>query len=82
VSVTFSGTIGLKSEVYCDADWSEGEDQKSIEAYITILAGGEISWRSKKQSTEAEYMAMLEATKESILDSEALKRTQADGHEC
>ena len=72
MGITFSGSIGLKLELYCDADWAEGEDRKSIGAYVAMLAGGGIAWRSKKQSTvaasstEAEYMAMLEATKESI----------------
>jgi len=56
--------LGLALEIYCDA--------KSIGAYIVILAGGGVSWRAKEQatvassSTEAEYMALLQATKESI----------------
>ena len=72
VGITFSGSLGLELELYYDADWADGEDRKSISAYIVILAGGAVSWRSKKQSTvassstEAEYMALLEATKESI----------------
>ena len=59
-------------ELYCDTVWADGGDQKLISAYIVLLAGGTISWRAKKQSTvasssiEAEYMAVLEATKESI----------------
>ena len=70
VSITFSGRLRL--ELYCDADWADGEDRKSIGAYIVMLAGGAVSWRAKKQSTvassstEAEYMALLQATKESI----------------
>ena len=70
--LTFSGSLGLELKLYCDADWADGEDRKSISAYIAILAGGAVSWRAKKQatvatsSTEAEYMALLEATKESI----------------
>ena len=72
VGITFSGSLGLELKLYCDADWADGEDRKSISAYIAILAGGAVSWRAKKQatvatsSTEAEYMALLEATKESI----------------
>src|SRR5205814_3443060 len=70
--ITFSGSLGLELELYCDADWADGENRKSISAYIVMLAGGAVSWRAKKQvtiassSTEAEYMALLKATKESI----------------
>ena len=72
VGITFSGSLGLVLELYCDADWADGEDRKSISAYIAILAGGAVTWRAKKQptvatsSTDAEYMALLQATKESI----------------
>src|SRR5205814_6334732 len=71
VGITFSGSLGLKLELYYDADWADGEDRKSISAYIVMLAGGAVSWRAKKQatvatsSTEAEYMALIESTKES-----------------
>ena len=72
MGITFSGRLGLKLEMYCDADWGNGEDRKSIGAYIGTLAGGAITWKAKKQSTvaasstEAEYMALLQTTKESI----------------
>ena len=77
--ITFSGSLGLKLELYCDADWASGEDRKSISAYIGMLAGGAITWRAKKQSTvatsstEAEYMALLEAVKESVWIQQLLK---------
>ena len=58
---------------YVDADWgSNKNDRKSYTGYVFKLAGGSISWRSCKQksvalsSTEAEYMALSEATKEAI----------------
>ena len=44
--------------------------RRSISTYIAILAGGAVSWRAKKLSTvatpimEAEYIALLQATKE------------------
>ena len=72
MGITFSGRLGLKLEMYCDADWGNGEDRKSTGAYIGMLAGGAITWKAKKQSTvaasstEAEYMALLQAAKESI----------------
>jgi hypothetical protein len=61
---------------YCDADWAgDCEDRRSTTGYIFTLAKGAgtpISWKSRKQttvalsSTEAEYMALSDATKEII----------------
>jgi len=57
---------------FTDADWGSGDDQKSIEGYTFMLNGASISWNSVKQttvalsSTEAEYMALTQAVKESI----------------
>lgn len=55
-----------------DADWSSGDDWTSIGGYSFVLKGAAIGWNSKKQSTvalsstEAEYMALTQAVKESI----------------
>jgi hypothetical protein len=58
---------------YCDADWAgDSDDRKSTTGYAFILAGGAVTWSSKKQptvalsTTEAEYMAITQATKEAI----------------
>ena len=57
---------------YTDADWGSGEDRRSIGGYAFILNGAAISWNSKTQatvalsSTEAEYMALTQAVKESL----------------
>ena len=58
---------------YCDADWASNvDDRRSITGYVFLLAGGAISWQTKKQPTvalssvEAEYMAATQATKEAI----------------
>lgn len=55
------------------ADWaSDPDDRKSCSGNVHILAGGPISWSSKKQKSvalstmEAEYVALSEATKETI----------------
>ena len=70
--ITFDGKRGLILEGYSDADWGAGEDRKSISGYVFTLAGGAISWSSKKQATtalsttEAEYIALVQAAKESI----------------
>jgi hypothetical protein len=58
---------------YCDSDWGGDVDsRKSTSGYAFMLAGGCISWCSKKQatvalsSTEAEYIAATQAAKEAI----------------
>jgi len=57
---------------FTDADWGSGDDRKSIGGYAFILNGAAVSWNSKKQptvalsSTEAEYIALTQAVKESI----------------
>ena len=60
------------SGAYSDADWGAGQDRKSIGGFVFLLNGGTKSWASKKQTsialstTEAEYMAMTQASKEII----------------
>ena len=55
---------------FCDADWGNGSDRKSISGYVTTIAGGAIAWSSKKQQTvalstaEAEYIAATHITKQ------------------
>jgi hypothetical protein len=74
---------------YSDADWAANlDDRRSITVYAFIMANGAISWNSKKQptvalsSTEAEYMAASQATKEAtwirkLLDSLGLAKPEA-----
>jgi hypothetical protein len=55
---------------YADAAYANVDDCKSTSGYVYIMAGGAITWRSKKQttvalsSTEAEYIALSEAGRE------------------
>ena len=63
----------VKPLAYSDADWgSNVNDRKSISGYVFQMAGGPISWQSKKQPTialssmEAEYMAESLATRQVI----------------
>ena len=56
-----------------DADWAgDAVDRRSYSGYAYILAGSVVSWEARKQrtvalsSTEAEYMALSEATKEAL----------------
>ena len=58
---------------FVDSDWGgNSEERRSTSGYAFIFAGGAISWNSKKQptvalsTTEAEYMAATQATKEAI----------------
>lgn len=58
---------------YSDADWAgDKEDRKSTSGYIFQIAGGPVSWRSKKQDTvalstaEAEYVALSSAAQECV----------------
>lgn len=58
---------------YTDADWgNDPNDSRSYTGYVFTLGGAAISWKSRKQrtvalsTTEAEYQALTEATKESM----------------
>ncbi|GBN98877.1 Copia protein [Araneus ventricosus] len=58
---------------YTDSDWANSlEDRKSYTGCCFILSGSTISWESRKQctvalsSTEAEYVALSDGTKEAI----------------
>lgn len=69
--------------MYVDADWGRCKiDRRSYSGYVIVLSGGPISWKSQKQrtvalsSTEAEYMALAEATKDGIYISEFLKELE------
>lgn len=63
----------LKLEGYTDSSFqSDVDDSKSTSGYIFTLNGGVVSWKSSKQdtiadsTTEAEYIAASEATKEAV----------------
>ena len=61
---------GARSKGFCDSDWGGSSDRRSTSGYVFMLNGGAISWASRKQptvalsSTEAEYIALTQATKE------------------
>ena len=67
------GGSDLKLESYSDSSFqSDPDDSKSTSGYVFTLNGGAVSWKSSKQqtvadsTTEAEYIAASEATKEAI----------------
>jgi hypothetical protein len=75
VGISFKPSPDTKTEIvgYSDADWGgDHQDRKSTTGYVLLLHGSPVSWSSRKQptvalsSTEAEYMASTQATKEVI----------------
>ena len=65
---------------YCDSDYNSNEDDRtSTTGYVFKLNGRTITWNSKKQSStalstsEAEYMALCEASKEAVWLKRILK---------
>lgn len=58
---------------YCDADWAgDASERRSTTGYVFFVGVGAISWNCKRQptialsTTEAEYMATSQCTKEAI----------------
>lgn len=57
---------------YCDSDWGNLPDRKSVTGLVIMVGGALISWRSRKQdvvsvsSTESEYAALSELCNEVI----------------
>lgn len=65
------GNVELQG--YVDADWaSDSLDRKSYTGFCFVMNGSVISWQSRKQktvslsSTEAEYVALSEASREAV----------------
>src|SRR6185295_4325449 len=62
----------LTVQGYSDADWGGAQDRRSTTGYVFMLAGGPVSWRSKRQKSvalstmEAEYMSLCDAAQEAI----------------
>jgi len=74
-----NGNVMKAVQSYSDADFAAGDDRRSISGYVFMLAGSPISWQAKKQTTialsttEAEYSALTQATKEAIWLQNLLK---------
>ena len=76
-ALTFGGNgnsiLNTDLNFFCDADWAnDGSDRKSISGYVTIVAGGAVSWSSKKQQiiallmVKAEYIVQAHTAKEAL----------------
>ena len=73
-SLVYSGTYSSCELLgYSDSDWAGDPDTRRLTTgYVFIVAGAAISWKLCRQpsvahsSTEAEYMAVTEATSEAI----------------
>nr|AAZ28937.1 polyprotein [Phanerochaete chrysosporium RP-78] len=72
VGLTFARRADDDITGYSDADWAQAHDRRSVSGYAYLLAGGIVSWNSKKQPTvalstmEAEYIALSHAAKEAV----------------
>ena len=79
---------GLSNEslvVYSDSNWGQDhEHRKSTTGYFTMLAQGITSWLSRKQksvafsSTEAEYMALSDCSRQLVWTSNLLSEIGFD----
>lgn len=72
IGITYKAR-GDSLQGFTDADWGNCPmDRRSYTGYVFTYNGGAVSWESRKQrtvalsSTEAEYMALTEASKEAI----------------
>ena len=75
IGITYGTTAASSNDVigFSDSDWAGDLDtRRSTTGYVFLLSNGAISWKSKRQptvalsSTEAEYMAITDASKEGI----------------
>jgi hypothetical protein len=70
--ITFNGNLGMNLEFWRDANWGGEEGRESVSGFVGTLAGGAVTYSSKKQATVAlssaksEYMTLLHALKELI----------------
>lgn len=73
MALTFKKSEVFEVKGYCDSDYASDLDRRrSITGYVFQVGGNTVSWRSGLQhivalsTTEAEYMALVEATKEAL----------------
>ena len=70
--ITYNGNLGIRLKCWSDANWGGEEGRESVSGFVFTMAGGAVTYSSKKQgsvalsTTESEYMALLHALKEQI----------------
>jgi hypothetical protein len=71
--LTYSRDFDLSPTAYVDADYGGCKDtRRSTSGYVFIMAGGAVSWSSKRQATvalstvEAEYVAMSRCSQQMV----------------
>lgn len=71
--IVFTESESVECLGYSDADWAgDREDRRSTSGYLFLMAGGPVSWKSRKQGTvalstaEAEYIALSSAAQETV----------------
>jgi hypothetical protein len=70
--ITYNGNLGMRLNFWSDANWGGEEGRESVSGFVATMAGGAVTYSSKKQgsvalsTTESEYMALLHALKEQI----------------
>ena len=69
--ITYQGGSNAGLIGYSDSDWAQDrEDRHSVTGYVFFMAGGPLTWNSRRQdtvalsSTEAEYMALTESSRQ------------------
>lgn len=70
---------------YSDADWANDlNDRRSYTGFVFLLANGPVAWEARKQptvalsSTEAEYMALAQASREAMFLTGILRELNMD----
>ena len=59
--IIFRSHTDLTLTVYCDSDWGDCPlSRRSLIAYVSLLGGSPISWKTKKQDTVAHFSAESE----------------------
>jgi hypothetical protein len=53
--ISYSAGEGLDFHGYCDSNWAGDEDNRRLTSgFVFLMAGGAVSWKSKKQKTVAQ----------------------------
>jgi hypothetical protein len=80
LKIDCTGQVGaFQVEAYCDADFANDEDRRSISGFLVMFLGSCLSARSRKQTmvtlstAEAEYIALSDVVKELLWYIELLE---------